>query len=276
MNPPAAMSIAREARGPRAGSRAVPVEDLGLPAYLLAFGGGVASFLSPCVLPLVPAYLSVVTGLDVTEIREHRRDHTIGIVRDTALFVSGFGSVFIALGLSATTVGRVVFDNQLLLTRVSGVMLIAMAAFMIGSLVARAPWLYQEARFHPKLGRFGRAAPAVAGAAFGFGWTPCIGPILGSILTIAATQGRAVAGGTLLAVYSLGLGVPFLISGLAFGRLAGTFAWVKRHFHAVVITSAASLAFFGTLLVFNRLIWVTTQIQSALRGVGLDWLVDIG
>jgi cytochrome c-type biogenesis protein len=254
----------------------VQVDDVGLPAYLLAFGGGVASFLSPCVLPLVPAYLSVVTGLDVTEIRDRRRDHTMGIARDTALFVAGFGAVFIALGLSATSFGRVVFDNQLLLTRISGVMLIIMAAFMIGSLVARAPWLYQEARFHPKLGRFGRAAPVVAGAAFGFGWTPCIGPILGSILTIAATQGRAMAGGTLLAVYALGLGVPFLVSGLAFGHLGGAFGWIKRHFPAVVVTSALSLAFFGALLVFNRLVWITTQLQELLRRLGLDWLVDIG
>ena len=252
------------------------IESVNLFAYLVAFAAGVISFLSPCVLPIVPGYLSIITGLEIAELEDGSRRSSWNVFRDTSLFIVGFGSVFVLLGLSATTVGHVVFENQLLLTRVSGAVVLAMALFLLGSLYLQAPWLYQEARFHPELGRFGRAAPTVAGAAFGFGWTPCIGPVLGSILTIAATSGRATTGGTLLAAYSIGLGVPFLVMGLAFSRLAGTMAWVKRNFTPIIVVSAVSLAFFGVLLIFNRLIWVTTELQDLLRGVGLDWIVELG
>lgn len=251
-------------------------EHLSPITYLAAFGGGLVSFLSPCVLPIVPGYLSLVTGLDITELRSRDRRHLLRVARDTGLFVLGFGTVFVLLGLSATTIGQVVFRNQLLLTRVSGAIVLGMALFMLGSLYLQAPWLYQEKRFQPALGRFGPLAPPMAGAAFGFGWTPCIGPVLGSILAVAATQGRAWAGASLLAAYSLGLGVPFLVTGLALGRLAGALAFVKRHFTAIVLGSAASLAFFGVLLIFNRLVWVTARLQEGLDAVGLDWIVTLG
>jgi cytochrome c-type biogenesis protein len=253
----------------------VRIDDVGLPAYLVAFGGGVASFLSPCVLPLVPGYLSLITGLEIAELQDRRR-HTGAIVAATLLFVAGFGSVFVALGLSATTFGRIVFDNQILLTRLSGVLLLAMALFMVGSLTVRAPWLYREARFTPEYGRYGRLAPVLVGAAFGFGWTPCIGPVLGSILGIAATQGRAAAGATLLAAYSLGLGVPFLATGLALGRLTTTFSRIKRHLAALVLTAAVALGGFGVLLVFNQLAWVTSRVQDGLDAIGLDRFITLG
>jgi len=252
------------------------IESVNLFAYLIAFAAGVISFLSPCVLPIVPGYLSIITGLDIAQLEEGNRRNSWNVVRDTSLFIAGFGAVFVLLGLSATTVGQVLFENQLLFTRMSGALVLAMSLFLLGSLYLRAPWLYQEARFHPELGRFGRAAPTVAGAAFGFGWTPCIGPVLGSILTIAATSGRATTGGTLLAAYSIGLGVPFLVMGLAFSRLARTMGWVKRRFTPIVAISAILLAFFGVLLIFNRLIWVTTELQDLLRGVGLEWVVELG
>src|SRR4029078_12013636 len=114
-------------------------------------------------------------------------------------------------------------------------------------------WLYQEKRFHPRLGRFGNAAPAIAGVAFGFGWSPAIAPILVSILGIAANQHRVWAGGTLLAVYSLGLGLPFLLSGLALGRVSGALQWVKRHFVWLVGISAVIIGIFGLLLMFDQL-----------------------
>jgi cytochrome c-type biogenesis protein len=245
-------------------------------SFLAAFGGGIVSFLSPCVLPLVPAYLSMVTGLEVAEVREPGRRHLMRIARDTGLFVAGFSTVFILLGLSATTVGQTLIRNQLLLTRISGVVVLSMALFLVGSVVLRSPWLYAEQRFHPSPSRLGPVAAPITGAAFAFGWTPCIGPVLGSVLAIGATRGDAARGASLLAVYSLGLGLPFLVSGLALGHLTRMFAWVKRHFTPITLVSATSLAFFGVLLVFNRLIWVTTQLQSALRGVGLDGLVNIG
>jgi cytochrome c-type biogenesis protein len=244
--------------------------------YLAAFGGGVVSFLSPCVLPLVPAYLSVVTGLETTEIQSDARHHLGRITRDTGLFVAGFTIVFILLGLSATAIGQAVFRNHALLTRVSGVVVVAMAAFLIGSLVLRAPWLYGERRLHPSLSGFGPFAAPVAGAAFGFGWTPCIGPVLASVLAVAATSGRVGEGAGLLLAYSLGLGIPFLLTGLAFARLTRAFGWVRRNFTTITVLSAVALAFFGVLLVLNRLTWLTTEVQSAFQAIGLGRLITLG
>ena len=250
--------------------------DVNALSYLAAFGGGLISFLSPCVLPIVPGYLSLITGLDAAELEDGDRGNTLGIVRDTLLFVAGFGSVFVLLGLSATGLGNWLFDNQTILTRVSGALVLAMAAFMIGSLVLQAPWLYQEYRFHPQLGRFGRAAPPIAGVAFGFGWTPCIGPVLTSILLVAANQDRIWTGAALLAAYSLGLGMPFLATGLAFGRMTRALAAMRRHLPQIVLVSSLVMAAFGLLLLFDRLSELTTQISDVLRWAGLDWIVELG
>ncbi|MFP3899726.1 MAG: cytochrome c biogenesis CcdA family protein [Acidimicrobiia bacterium] len=240
-----------------------------------AFGGGLVSFLSPCVLPIVPAYLAIITGLDVGDI-EQGRGNLPRIARDTGMFVAGFSAVFVLLGLSATAVGSTLTDNQGIITRLSGLVVLAMALFLLGSLVARAPWLYQERRFHPDLSRFGPLAAPVAGVAFGFGWTPCIGPVLTSILALAATQDGVGRGALLLAVYSAGLGVPFLATGLALGRLGGALGWVKRHLTGITVASATSLAVFGVILALDRLVWVTTRLQEAFDAVGLGPLVELG
>jgi cytochrome c-type biogenesis protein len=251
-------------------------DDVNLLAYLAAFGGGVVSFLSPCVLPLLPGYLSMVTGLDLVELQEGSRANARRIVATTALFVAGFGTIFVALGLSASSFGQLLREHQSILTRLSGAVMFAMALFLLGSLFLRAPWLYQEKRFHPQLGRYGNAAPAVAGVAFGFGWSPCIGPILGSILGIAANQHRVWAGGTLLAVYSLGLGLPFLLSGLALGRVSGALNWVKRHFVLMVAGSAVIIGAFGLLLMFDELSRLSVHLQTWLTDAHLEWLVQLG
>ena len=244
--------------------------------YLAAFGGGLISFASPCVLPIVPAYLSMVTGLDVAELRAGERRHAGRIARDTGLFILGFSTVFIVLGLGASAFGGALFTNQILLTRLSGLAVVAMSLFLIGSLVLKAPWLYREFRFHPSPSRLGPFAAPLTGAAFGFGWTPCIGPVLGSVLSVAAESGRAAHGATLLAFYSLGLGVPFLAAGLALGRLTGAMSWIKRHTTATTALSATVLAFFGVLLTLNRLTWLTSQAQQAFQAVGLGRLVSLG
>ncbi|MCP3935456.1 MAG: cytochrome c biogenesis protein CcdA [Actinomycetia bacterium] len=245
-------------------------------SYLVAFSAGVISFLSPCVLPIVPGYISIITGLSAGELQEGGHKHTIAISRDTGMFVGGFTAVFVLLGLSASSIGNFFFDNQETLTRLSGGLMFLMAMFMVGSIFLKAPWLYQEARFHPQLGRFGRGAPAVAGAAFGFGWTPCIGPVLASILGVAASSGRATQGATLLFVYSMGLGLPFLITGLAFGKLTGAFAWVKRHFTVIVVGSAVLLAVFGVVLMFDRLPRLTAELSRFMEAIGLGRLVELG
>lgn len=243
---------------------------------MAAFGGGLVSFVSPCVLPLVPAYLSMVTGLDVAEIRAGERRHAVRIARDTGLFILGFSTVFILLGLGASAFGGAVINNKLALTRISGLMVLAMALFLVGSLILKAPWLYREMRFHPSPSRLGPVAAPVTGVAFGLGWTPCIGPVLASVLAVAGESGQAAHGAALLAVYSAGLGVPFLAAGLALGRLSGAMTFVKRHTAEVTIASAAIMGFFGVLLVFNRLTWVTSELQTTFRSIGLGRLVTFG
>jgi cytochrome c-type biogenesis protein len=252
------------------------ISDVNALAYLAAFGGGVVSFLSPCVLPLVPGYVSMVTGLDIATLQDDSRGNARRIIATTALFVSGFAAVFVALGLSASAFGQLLRDHQSLLTRISGAVMLAMGLFLLGSMFLRAPWLYQEKRFHPDLGKYGAAMPLVAGAAFGFGWSPCIGPILGSILGIAATQQRVWAGATLLVAYSIGLGLPFLISGIALQRVSGAMGWVKRHFPAIVVGSSLVLGAFGLLLMFDQLTRLTGDFQRALTDANLDWLVNLG
>jgi len=244
--------------------------------YVAAFGGGLVSFASPCVLPLVPAYLSMVTGLDVAEIQAGDRQHTGRIARDTGLFVAGFATVFVVLGLGTEAFGGAVFRNQVLLTRVSGLVVVAMALFLVGSLVLKAPWLYRELRFHPSPSRLGPLAAPVTGVAFGFGWTPCIGPVYASVLAVASESGHAGKAAALLAAYSLGLGVPFLVVGLALGRLGGALAWVKRHTTTITLASAALLGVLGMLLVFNQLTRVTSDTQSVFKAVGLGRLVTLG
>jgi cytochrome c-type biogenesis protein len=241
-----------------------------------AFGGGIISFLSPCVLPIVPAYLSLVTGLTVGEIEAARPKVLKRIALDTAMFVLGFTVVFVLLGLTTTAVSDTLFENQETLTRVSGGLVLLMAIYLAGSQLLTTPRLYQEFRFHPHLERFGPAATPIAGAAFGLGWTPCIGPVLGSILTFAG-QGRDLGRATvLLTAYSLGLGCSFLAVGLLFGRLAAPLAWVKGHSQAITLVSAAALAFFGVILLTDNLRWVTAQLNDVMESLGLRFLVEIG
>ncbi len=245
-------------------------------SYAIAFGGGVVSFLSPCVLPLVPVYLSVTTGIGVAELSGGGRSTMRAVARGAGLFVAGFSLVFIALGLSVTVLGATLLRNQVAITRVAGIVVIAMAGFLLAATVAHRSWLVREARLHLNLSRYGPWAAPVAGAAFAFGWTPCIGPVLGSVLAIAATQDGVARGGLLLAVYSAGLALPFLVTGLAFRRMVGALAWTRRHSVAIVSGSAVLLGAFGLLLVFNQLSWLTLQLQSTARALGVGWLVTLG
>jgi len=243
---------------------------------LVAFGGGIISFLSPCVLPIVPGYLSLVTGLTMGELEEPDARRLTRIAINTGLFVLGFTVVFVALFLTTWSVSDVVFRNQETLTRVSGALVLLMALYLAGSQLLTTPRLYQEFRFHPHLEQFGPFAAPVAGAAFGLGWTPCIGPVLAAVLAVANAQGETARGASLLIAYSLGLGVPFLLVGLGVGRFAPALNWVKRHSRAITLVSAALLAVFGVILLLDRLPLVTARLQDTLRAIGLARLVNIG
>ena len=199
---------------------------------LVAFGGGIISFLSPCVLPIVPGYLSLVTGLTMGELEEPDARRLMRIAINTGLFVLGFTVVFVALFLTTWSVSDVVFRNQETLTRVSGALVLLMALYLAGSQLLTTPRLYQEFRFHPHLERFGPFAAPVAGAAFGLGWTPCIGPVLAAVLAVANAQGETGRGASLLIAYSLGLGLPFLLVGLGVDE--------KEHFSEITEQDGAA------------------------------------
>lgn len=200
----------------------------GLLLGLAAFAAGVLSITSPCALPLIPSYISYVSALPAGG---GPRPSRVAVVRASLLFVAGFSTVFVALGATASTLGVFLLRNLPALTRASGAVIIVVGLASLG--LVRVPWLQRERRFDlTKVARGPRGAFPL-GMAFAFGWTPCIGPILATILTLAASAGSLVGGIALLATYSLGLGLPFVLIGLGFDRLKGTVGWLRRHGKAV-------------------------------------------
>ena len=219
------------------------------------------------MLPIVPGYLSYMSGLEVAE--EDRGGIRTGIV---ALgFVLGFTAVFVALGASATLLGSFLRDNQRELTIASGIFIIFMGLIFIGAL--KVPFLYQEKRFHPttKAGFWGST---VLGVAFAFGWSPCIGATLGAVLTMAAgssATGGPAEGALLLAVYSLGLGVPFLLAGVGFSRLSGVLGWLRKRTRAINLVSGALLILVGILFVTDQFFQLSVWMQRELADANIDF-----
>jgi cytochrome c-type biogenesis protein len=229
--------------------------------YAAAFGGGLLSFVSPCVLPIIPVVLSVVTGTDITAAPDGKA--RLGrVARDAALFVLGFGIVFVLVGLSATALGQTLVHDKTTLTRVSGAVMLVMAAVLAIGVLANVGWLGREARFHPDLTRLGPFAAPVAGAAFGVAWTPCVTPILASVLAVAAAGGNDGHAALLLALYSAGLGLPCLVVSIGFSRLASAFSFLRRHGRGLTMIGAAGIAGFGLLLVLDQLTWLTSHLQN--------------
>ncbi|MDP1793744.1 MAG: cytochrome c biogenesis protein CcdA [Acidimicrobiales bacterium] len=241
------------------------------PSIPAAFGAGLISFLSPCVLPLVPGYLAMMSGLTGAELAEASAASQRRLLRSTLLFVAGFSVVFVALGATASAVGDLLFDHRVLLNRIMGAIVIAMGLFLAG--VASPRLLQSERRLHVSPSRLGPYAAPVMGVAFAFGWTPCIGPVLSGVLTLAATGNTVWKGAFLLLVYSLGLGVPFVASGLGLARLESTFSWVKRHYRVINAVSGALLVGFGILLFTNKLTLIASDLVNFFDRNGLDWVI---
>jgi len=248
---------------------AISADPLGL---LVAFGAGMLSFLSPCVLPLVPAYVSMVSGLSAAEIEAGEKGNVVPLLRGVLGFIAGFTIIFTALGAAASGLGHLLLAHQRGLDIGAGIVIIVLGVWLTG--VGTPRLFMQERRFHPRASRLGVWAPPVMGMAFAFGWTPCIGPVLGSVLGLDATRATLTSGLLLLVAYSLGLGVPFLATGLAFGHLTEVMARVRRRLGVVNAVAGVLLVAFGVLLLTDNLHWMTSAVSHALSAIGLGRLTE--
>ncbi|GIU92953.1 MAG: cytochrome C biogenesis protein CcdA [Acidimicrobiia bacterium] len=221
---------------------------------VLAFGGGVVAFLSPCVLPLVPGYLGLMSGYSVAELQSgsvsRRR-----MLKVTTLFVAGFSAVFVATGAVATSLAQFLNRNQQVIDRIAGAVVVAFAVVMIGTAFTGRGlfgFLARERRLEVRPSRLGALAPPVMGAAFGFGWTACIGPILAGLLALAGTQETVTRGMALLLVFSLGLGVPFVASALLLDKAFRATRIMRRWLRPIQVASGGVMLAFGVLLLTNQ------------------------
>jgi cytochrome c-type biogenesis protein len=233
-------------------------DPLSIASLGAAFGAGLLSVLSPCVMPLMPAYLSLISGISVDEMRGGGAALRRRVLLGCAGFVAGFSTIFVLLGASATVVGRAlqswrveVAGLEISAVQVAGAIIVLMGLHVAGLLPIG--FLYRDARFASRFQPRSFLGTYLVGAAFAFGWSPCVGPILGGILTIAGGQETVGQGMFLLAVYSLGLGVPFFLAGWSIEYFFRAFERVKRHFRYVEIVSGLLLVAVGLLVLTNRL-----------------------
>ena len=233
-------------------------------SLIAAFVAGFLSFVSPCVLPLIPGYISFVSGVSVEEMRADAAPATsrLQVFVTSLAFVLGFSLVFIALGASATAIGKFLFAKLPLLSKIAGGILIIFGLHTMG--VFRLAFLETEKRVHAQRKPAGPLGAILVGIAFAFGWTPCIGPILGGILAIAGSRNSVNEGVTLLAVYSLGLGIPFLLTSLAINQFFGAAKRIRRHYHAIELTSGALLVVIGVLILTGQLTLIVRMLQPYL------------
>ena len=221
---------------------------------VVAFAAGVVSFSSPCVLPLVPGYLSFVSGVGFDELGARPRR----VLVMTAAFVAGFTAMFVALGAGTAWFGDALLANRRPLEIAAGIFVIIAALLFVGVPPPRV--LATERRLHVRTGRRNLATAAATGVAFAVGWTPCVGPTLAAILTLSAAGSGAAEGAVLLAAFSLGLGLPFLLFGLLFTRALGLVHWLRSHWRAISVASAVLLVAFGVLLVTGDLVELTARL----------------
>jgi len=228
-----------------------------LPIAVLA---GAISFFSPCVVPLLPGYLSYVTGLSAAELGSARRGRMLA---GTSLFVAGFSAVFILTGVVFGAAGNALIEHQSVITKVLGGVTVVLGLIFLGGF----GFLQRDVRVH-RVPAVGIAAAPLLGVLFGFGWTPCIGPTLGTVMNLAATEGSSGRGATLALVFSLGLGIPFIVAALAFRRMLGAVAWVRKHQLLVIRIGGVLMIAVGLLLLTG--VW--DSMTADLR----QWVANFG
>lgn len=236
-------------------------------SYSLSFLAGVLSFLSPCVMPLVPSYVSFITGIsfeDLTGESDRARVRFLTITNSLA-FILGFSAIFMSLGASSSAIGRFLFDYQESIRIIGGILIIIFGLFVMGFL--KMDFLSREKKFHLSGRPTGYVGAFLIGMTFAAGWTPCIGPILGSILLYASTKGSAAYGIKLLAVYSLGLAIPFFISSLAFNSFLSYSKKIQKYMRVIMIISGALLIIFGIMLLMNKV----SQLTGLFPDFGINY-----
>jgi cytochrome c-type biogenesis protein len=246
------------------------VAGLSLP---LVFAAGVVSFISPCVLPLVPGYLATVTGVGFEELSERGAGIGRRVAAASALFFAGFLVIFVALGASASLIGVLLDDHRTWLNRVSGALIVFFGLAMLGlGWSGTLGWRWTQA---VQTAARRRGGPAALGVAFAFCWTPCVGPVLASILVLSGATASLGSGVLLLGVYGLGLALPFLAVGFGFTRALGAFRRVQRHYWAIQAVAGIFLVAMGGLLLSGYLYLVNVYAQRGLRALGLDWWTSL-
>ncbi len=230
-----------------------PISPVADPGVWAAFSAGVLSFISPCVLPLIPGYLSFISGVSIDRLQsgEDRAAVLKKTIFTAFIFVLGFSTVFILLGASATAIGGLLKDYQDLISKIFAVVILIFAGHFLG--IYRLKFLAFEKKAHAQVKPMNVISIYIVGLAFAFGWTPCVGPILASILGIAATRENVGQGILLLSAYSLGLGIPFMLTAIAMNSLLGVFNWIKRHFRVIEIISGILLVALAVMMFFGVL-----------------------
>jgi cytochrome c-type biogenesis protein len=218
---------------------------------LTAFIFGLLSFVSPCVLPIIPGYISFISGYSLSDMTGENAVAKRAMLVNTLFFIAGFTLIFVLMGAAATSIGRILNENLSLISKIAGGIIIVFGLHMIG--IFKIGFLNYEKRFHLQDKKLGILGSFAVGSAFAFGWTPCIGPVLAGILAIASQQETVMQGVVLLTVYSLGLGIPFFLTSLSINKFFNVFNRVKKHFHAIEVVGGVMLVAVGVLMITNYL-----------------------
>jgi cytochrome c-type biogenesis protein len=247
------------------------VGEAGSVSLAIAFAAGFLSFVSPCVLPLLPSYVSFVTGLSLDQLTGAEETARVKrtVLVNSLLFILGFTSIFVALGASATLVGQFLVTYQKPLAKAAGVVIVLCGLYVMGVLKPR--WLMSDRRVHMDKKPRGYVGSVLVGMAFAAGWTPCVGPILGAILLMASTAGGVAHGVFLLTAYSLGLAVPFFVTSLALNTFLARFTAFSRHMRTVSVVSGVFLVAVGVLIFVDAF----TVFATFLTQHGIGWTIDL-